>query len=79
MFSPMETTATSTSWMPAARRARSSVASSFTVCDTWSASAPTRSSLPSMPITSCPSCDSVVAMAAPKRPSPMTAKVRLAM
>ena len=39
----------------------------------------TRSSSPSMPITSWPSCDSVVAMAEPNRPRPITANVRLAM
>ena len=39
----------------------------------------TLSSSPSMPITSCPSCASVVAIAEPNRPSPITANVRLAM
>src|SRR5688572_2157405 len=58
--------------MPAARRAFSSVASIWRACVMTSASCWTRDSSPSTPMTSCPSSVSVMAIADPNRPSPMT-------
>src|SRR5687768_14931028 len=58
--------------MPAARRAFSSVASIWSAWVMTSASCWTRDSSPSTPMTSCPSSVSVMAIADPNRPRPMT-------
>src|SRR5919106_909100 len=78
-FSPIEMTATSTSLRPAARSARSSVASSSSTWGMTSLSRRTFSGSVSIPRTSWPSSTSVVAMAEPKRPRPITAKDRRVM